>query len=451
MTLTPSAPDSLSTNLQRRQYPYAAVLVWAAASVLIFRFYWVVSRYSVNLFYFDEWDDYAGLFQGWPWWRFFLQEHGPARQGLGVTVLVWFLKATHWDSRVQAYAIAVAIVLAMLTALRLKISLYGSLQFSDVIIPVLFLGLGQWEVLISSPAPSAQATPLLLLILYALSWAQQKTWLRYAGVVLLNFLLIYTGYGIFVSVITLSLLAIDCWQKRRALAELRTSVAALIASTLSLAAFSYDFVFISNADCFRFPYPNPAAYPWFIAMMFARFLGIKHGVVLPGVIGLVSLIVVIAVAVGTLWIVLQRMNRSAVIVLVLTGYTLIFSAAAAIGRVCMGMEAAQSSRNLTLLIPGFLGIYFYLLSLNRSRSARMLIAVLFLAVLPACIQRNHKEIEGFAAMKMAWKNCYLANENVADCNVVSHLQLYPHPNAIHLNEKLTYLKENHLNLYSNRN
>jgi hypothetical protein len=36
-------------------------------------------------------------------------------------------------------------------------------------------------------------------------------------------------------------------------------------------------------------------------------------------------------------------------------------------------------------------------------------------------------------------------------NAVSHLQLYPRPNAIHLNEKLTYPKEKPLHVYSNRN
>jgi hypothetical protein len=186
-----------------------------------------------------------------------------------------------------------------------------------------------------------------------------------------------------------------------------------------------------------------------MAMMLSRFLGIKHGAVLPGVVGIAVLVAVITVTVRSLWVVLQHVNRASVIVLILTGYTLIYAAAAAIGRLCMGLEAAQSSRNITLLIPGFVGIYFYLLSLDQSRCTKISIGVLLLALLPACIQRNHKEIEGFSAMKTAWKNCYLADENIAYCDAVSHLQLYPIPNAIHLKEKLTFLKDNHLNLYKN--
>ena len=447
MTLASSLPDSTSIRRPYLQRRYAGLSVWLLASVLVVRFFGVVSRYSVNLFFFDEWDEYAGLFRGWPWWRFFLQEHGPHRQGVGVTVVVWLLRATHWDSRGQAYAIAAAIVLAMLLAIRLKVSLFGALQLSDLIIPIVFLGLGQWEVLLSAPGPSPQAFPLLLLVIYCLCWAQERTWLRYAGVVLLNSLLIFTGYGIFVSVITLSLLVLDCWQKRMTRTELLAPLAALLASLLSLASFFYGYVFNPAADCFRFPYPNPVAYPWFMAMMLGRFLGMKHGTVSPGVIGLVVLVVLIAISVRSLWTVLRLINRAEAIPLILTSYTLIYAAAAAIGRVCMGMEAAQSSRNMTLLIPGFLGIYFHLLGWKPGRMARIAMAILLLVLLPGCVQRNHKEIEGFSAMKTAWKNCYLANQNIAYCDAKTHLQLYPNPDAIHLSEKLSYLKAQHLNLY----
>jgi hypothetical protein len=134
---------------------------------------------------------------------------------------------------------------------------------------------------------------------------------------------------------------------------------------------------------------------------------------------------------------------------ILTAYTLLYATAAAIGRVCLGFEAAGSSRNLTLLIPGFLGIYFYLLMLDHSCRRTLLMSVLVVAVLPACLQRNHKEIEGFSAMKRTWKNCYRTAENVEYCDAFSHLLLYSQPEATHLRAKLAFLKRNRLNLYAN--
>lgn len=442
-----SVPDS---DLYSKANPkwYDHVVVWGVAALLAYRFYWVVTRFAVNLFFFDEWDIYEGLFRGWPWWRFFLQEHGPHRQGLGVTLVVWLLRATHWDSRTQAYAIAAAILAAMLLALRLKTTVIGRLQFFDVIIPILFLGLGQWEVLLSAPGPSAQAVPLLLLIAYCLAWAQQRAWLRYTGISLLNFLLIFTGYGIFIAVITVLLSAVDGWQRWRTGLKPTGAIVLWITSALSLALFFYGYVFNPAADCYQFPYRNPAAYPWFMGLMFAKFLGIKHGATVPALLGIVALIVLVSVLARSLWRLLRGFNRVDRVTVILTGFTFIYAAAAAIGRVCLGMEAASSSRNITLLIPGFVGIYFCLLMRPASYKRTLMMTMLLVAVLPGCIQRNHKEIEGFSGMKRAWKDCYRANENIQYCDQISHWPLYPHPEAIQLQEKLKLLKQNHLNLYS---
>jgi hypothetical protein len=422
------------------------------AAILAYRFYRVVTTYAVNLFFFDEWDIYDGLFHASPWWHFFMHQHGPHRQGLGVTIVAWLLRGTNWDSRVQAYAIAAAIVLAMALAIRLKTIILGPLWFFDVIIPVIFLGLGQWEILLSGPGPSAQAFPLLLLVAYSLAWVQKKVWLRYTAIAVLNFLLIYTGYGIFVAVITLTLLLLDCYHRvKMRRGNVIAPFLAWVASAASLASFFHGYVFNPAVDCYHFPYRNPAAYPWFMGLMFAKFLGIKHGVVFPALVGIAVVIVLAGVLVRNLWLVLQGggAQDGGLVVVILTGYSLLYAGAAAIGRVCLGMEAAGSSRNLTLLIPGFLGIYFHLLMSRRGHHRTLLVTALLVAVLPGCIQRNHKEIESFSAMKHAWKDCYRASENVQYCDSFSHLQLYPWPDTIHLQDKLNYLKRNRLNLYAN--
>ena len=443
-SISHSAPNLASIPVWR----YRGVVVWLAASVLAYRFYWVVSRYAVNLFFFDEWDIYDGLFRGWPWWRFFLEEHGPHRQGLGVTLVTYLLKAARWDSRMQAYAIAAAIVLAMVLAIVLKVRVFGSLEISDVVIPILFLGLGQWEVLLSAPGPSAQAFPLLLLIAYGLAWAQGRGWLRYGTISGLNFLLIYTGYGIFAGLITLVLLAIDCWQSWRTGARTRGPLLAWMASAASLASFFYGYVFNPAADCYQFPYRNPAAYSWFMGLMFAKSLGIKRGAVFPALLGIGVVILLVAVFAQAFSRVLRGDNGARGVIVILTGYTLLYAAAAAIGRVCLGMETAGSSRNVTLLIPGLLGIYFYLLMLDHTYRRTLLLSAFVIAVVPACLQRNHKEIEGFSAMKRAWRNCYLTHENIEYCDAFSHFELYSRPEATHLRAKLAFLKQNRLNLYA---
>jgi hypothetical protein len=131
----------------------AALFVSAVAIGLPLRFYCVILKYSVNLFFFDEWDIYAPLFEHAHWWKIFVSQHGPHREGVGVVVVSWLLTLTHWNSMPQAFAIGTAIALAMVLAIRLKLRVFGQLIIADALIPAMFLGLGQWEVLVSGPQP----------------------------------------------------------------------------------------------------------------------------------------------------------------------------------------------------------------------------------------------------------------------------------------------------------
>jgi hypothetical protein len=450
----PASPAHPVLVAPARSYP-AVLFVSAVAIGLSLRFYWVISKYSVNLFFFDEWDIYAPLFEHAHWWRIFFAQHGPHREGVGVVVVSWLLRLTHWNSRVQAFAIGMAIVLAMVFAIGLKLRVFGRLIISDAIIPAIFLGLGQWEVLVSSPGPSAQAFPLLLIMAYCLAWLQQRLLSRYVLAIVINFLLIYTGYGIFIAGITLALLALDCHHCVRA-GDVRGATASVLAGTIaaaSLASFFYHYVFNPAADCYHFPYHDPAAYPWFVGLMFARFLGIKHGLLFGSVVGISAVVLVALVVIDHAWLLSKHgpQPRASLLIFILTGYTLIYASAAAIGRVCLGIQAAQSSRNMTLLIPAFLGIYFHLLAKTRDRMRTFFLGLIFVIALPLAIQRYHKELESFSAMKHDWKQCYLEQEDIQFCDQATNFQIYPWPENIRLKEKLVYLKQNALNLYATGN
>lgn len=92
----------------------------------------------------------------------------------------------------------------MLLALLLKRRLFGPLSYSDVALPVIFLSLEQYETLLNVPNPAPYAYPLLLIMLYCVALLCRNRLLRYALVLTLNFLLIYTGYGLVMGVVTLA-------------------------------------------------------------------------------------------------------------------------------------------------------------------------------------------------------------------------------------------------------
>jgi hypothetical protein len=102
---------------------------------------------------------------------------------------------------------------------------------------------------------------------------------------------------------------------------------------------------------------------------------------------------------------------------------------------------------MTLLIPGVLGIYFHILAKTRGHKRLFFLAIIFL-IAPGAIQRYHKELEGFSAMKHDWKLCYLEHEDIQFCEQATRFQIYPWPENIGLKEKLAYLKKNALNLYA---
>ena len=123
-----------------------AIAIALFAAVLGTRFFLIIRKYSVNIFFFDQWDYLIPFFQHKATvLNLFLWEHGPHREGIGLLPDKFLYPLTHWDARVDSYLIGGAIFIAMLLALRLKYRLFGSLSYSDVAIPVIFLTMEQHE------------------------------------------------------------------------------------------------------------------------------------------------------------------------------------------------------------------------------------------------------------------------------------------------------------------
>ena len=67
-----------------RKVPPAA-FVSAFAVLLTFRFFSVISRYSVNLLFGDQWDFLSSFFDHDPTFiELFFWQHGPHREGVGL-------------------------------------------------------------------------------------------------------------------------------------------------------------------------------------------------------------------------------------------------------------------------------------------------------------------------------------------------------------------------------
>ena len=421
----------------------------------------VVWRYSVNLIFWDQWDFYTPLFNHASLWQIFTWQHGPHREGIGLVLDKFVLESTRWNSRAEALFMVAALFAAALVALRLKQKLFGStfgsqrhrgLDYSDIAIPCLFLTFAQMEALVGEANPSYSAIPELLIGLYCLAWMLPKPIARYAAVLALNFLLIYTGFGFFMGVVTIVILLFDLRRALRTESESPSfPTVALLLAAVSLAAFFYRYRWDPAVPCFHFPDAHPLNYPWFIGLMMSYFLGLRT-VALASVAGSFLVLAAFAILIWHgvhLW---RNREWSAAdrTVVILLSFSLLFAANAAVGRVCLGMpEAAQISRYMGLLVPAFLAIYFHLLTWRKSTFRTILLALFVIVLIPAAVRMpNGYSPQVVSDGKQAWKTCILQTGNIDYCDHATGFPLHPNPRATQLLEKLQFLQKNRLNLYS---
>ena len=428
------------------------IIVSTVFVAVAFRLALTVWRYSVNLVFWDQWDFYTPLFNRASLWGIFTWQHGPHREGIGLVLDKFVLELTRWNSRAEALFMVGALCAAAVVVLSLKQRLFGRLDYSDVVIPCLLLTFAQMEALVGEANPSYSAIPELLIGLYCLTWMLPNTGARYSAVLVLNFLLIYTGFGFFMGVVTVGILLFDLRRAFRGESGAPSFPAvALVLAAASLAGFFYRYHWDPAVPCFHFPDSYPLNYPWFIGLMMSYFLGLR-AVVLASVAG--SFLALAAFAIlGWHGVRLWRGREWAaadLTVVILLGFSLLFAANAAVGRVCLGMpEAAQFSRYMGLLVPAFLGIYFHLLTWRKSRLRTALLALFVVGLIPATLRMpSGYSPRVVSAGKQAWKTCILQSGNIDYCDRATGFPLHPNPRGTRLLEKLQFLQQNRLNLFS---
>jgi hypothetical protein len=250
-------------------------------------------------------------------------------------------------------------------------------------------------------------------------------------------------------IVTIGVLAVECYLRLRGVGEapLGISLAAMIVACASLGSFFVGYRFEPAVDCFVFPNPDLPAYPRFTALMAARFFGLMTPVRLAEAAGALAVLGAAAILCFLAWRLVEagRFRSVHLIAAVLLTTSILFSASAAIGRVCLGLPgAAWPPRYATLLIPGVLAFYLCLQSLHAPDVRRILTGAFILLLIPGCLIVD-PNASVYPRGKRAWAACYLATENISSCNKI--FVIHPRPEQSGLKEKLDYLKAHRLNLY----
>jgi len=426
----------------------------SVSGLLIWRLFSFISHYAVNILYFDQWSFYSPLFHYKNVWQVFSFQHGPHRQGTGLIVTALLANVTHWNSRADAFAVGILLCLALLCALLLKWRLFGSLTFIDVIIPFIFLTLFQYEALVVVPNLSYGVFPVLLIMMYCLALTLENSGVRYLIILGLNFLLIYTGFGVFMGLITMLLLSIDIYQNRQHKKGLIQPGAAFFLALVSNLSFLISYRFNPAIPNFIFSVSYLPQYPVFISLMLAAFWG-WHARVLGQIIAITAGAFLFLILAAVLIFHIRRLlrnglyfDRKSLAVAVLIGYSLLFCLNTAIGRMPLGLQQAQVSRYLTLLIPAYLALYFHLQTIRAANLRRLYLSAYLVMSIAGSLPLGI--IDSLALKtytdKVNWKTCYLQHEDVALCDQLTQFQIFPF-NDDDFQSKLLYLKEQHLNLF----
>jgi hypothetical protein len=342
-------------------------------------------------------------------------------------------------------------------ALLLRRRLFGALTPMDVAIPLLLLTPAQYGIFLHIPNASHGAAPLLLLV--ALCWAitLARRGLRCAAIVALNFLLVHTGFGVIAGAITPLLLVSECteaWREEGARA-LPWPATCVLLSLASLGFFFVGYSFDPAVDDFAFPSPQASLYPKYVALMLANVLGVKGTGLWPTLTGFAALAALLVAAVvhglGLFTRQGEARRRSAVIAL-LTAFGLLFCTGTSVGRITLGLPAAQSTRYVPLIVPALLGLYLHLQTIRPPRARGLASLFAAVAMVAATFPMRADEAR-FAAIlardKQRWVDTYLETGSVRSADARARRRIYPHPpEETHLEEKLAWLRERRLSFFA---
>ncbi|MEM7409783.1 MAG: hypothetical protein AAF430_06095 [Myxococcota bacterium] len=408
----------------------AVALVFLAASVRLFS---LIDAHAVNVLYWDQYTLFQAFVDDHGLWDWFRWQHGPHRQGIGFWVTAWVAEATDWNARVDAFVVGGAVVVAAGLALALRMRTSGTLHAGDAAIPLLVLTPAQYGIFVHTPNLSHGAGPLLLLLLYCLAFGIEARRRRYACVVFLDFLLIHTGFGIFVGALTPPILVLCAWLDRSddEGRGWQWPAAGVVLSCAWIGIFLWDYTTVGGLDDIN-PQGHPvASYAIYAALMFANVLGLKGANWASLGLGGTAALLAFGVAAEQGWRLLRDTPRraEATAIVVLCGFTLLYVATTAYGRLDYGLPGSQSTRYVPLLVPAFLGLYLRSQACQTRRVRHGFAAVAVVAMLWATIPMRPNEarfMEHLSRGKQRWVETYLETRDVASANDRAQLEVFPH-------------------------
>jgi len=437
---------------QNKYFPvYFVILV--TYFLLGLRFFYFIYKYTANILYWDQWD-IVELILGKNYFFDLFIQHNEHKFAVGLFFINLIAKFTNWNDRAETIFIGLLIFASSLIALALKKKLFGKLDFTDVIIPFIFLNLFQWENL-TWGFQIGFTLPLFFALISFYFYTIRYSSLRNLSLIFLVFLSTYSHFhGIFLGIITGIFFAIEAFlsKKTRLTNLLLCSASVLISLSYFL---NYKQVTYLGSKSFQL-----LDHLKFIIIEINSFIGFKpsdyqtYSNLKLFIISLLLLIIPIIFLIIFVHFLrkvqnIERMkNYFPIFALIIL--SLLFAFSTAYGRVGLGLDYANSSRYTTFMIPIYLGIYFCFLTTKKTKYYNMLTLIIigsFVIISSQNSDINYKMVSNRLNNLNAWKTCYLQKFDIPYCNQKTSFLVYPGVNPQSLKSRLDLLEKDKLNLF----
>ena len=451
---------STPIKMRRLRLCCSIAVVLTVFAVMAMRQHKFVLRYTVNMMYWDQWSIYEPMFfEHQSWWRMFDMQWGPHRQGVGGLLIRAGATLSGWNSRWDSYEVSFTLIAAAAAALPLGVLCGIREPITLVAIPPLFFTLRDYEMFVAASNVSHGAMPVFLIVCYCLCWFIRSSGLRLILLSVFTFCLIFTGFGLFMGLLSPLLLLIELFQRFRSRQPMVGVFASMAMIAASWVLFSYNYHFDPGIPDFHFPYKNPLEYYYFSTGMLSNFYGVTGAVEHPirtvvfGSFVMLALLAAVIVHGKNLLFNGVLQNRRSVVIFILAGYALLFCVDTAVGRVSQGWQVHSGlwgSRYVIPLLTGGLALFLAIAGQRRQVwgvGLGILYALVLLIGTTRLTSDEWSVVHWMHDGRANWRGAYLATNDEAMADQIAHFTLI---GGTRVPVALEYLRSHHLNLFVSR-
>jgi len=328
-------------------------VVFSAGFLLIlYNFVFFVGRNAVDVPFWDQWSIVEILAKKASLWELFQYQHNEHRIGVGLIIIKFLAIISHWSQILEIKFVSLLMISSSLVILFLKRSISKKIEILDLIIPLLFLNIFQFEN-IDWGFQISFILPLFFFCLWLAVLRIKNTKKRNAAFSTLSLMSAYSSFhGLILPVITIGHIAYDFFRKKSGKIGNLLFFVFLNISIIGSYFINYKRIF------------QPASFPGVSKKSIEYFsLAVSNGFLYPKEYSLISYFLLIitlfilAIALYEIFI-KKKWHMNLVVGASSIAFALAFISIITVGRSSLGAAQALASRYVTfaLLIP--IGIFF---------------------------------------------------------------------------------------------